>query len=644
MIAELGNFVLAAALIVAVIQTVFPLLGAQFGIEPWVRIARPAVHAQAFLVLLAYVCLSYLFLNDDFSVRYVAVNSNSDLPIYYKFAAVWGGHEGSLLLWLLMLAGWTFAVALSSRSLPAVMMARVIGVMGFISVGFLLFTVMVSNPFERLFPIPENGQDLNPLLQDPGLVIHPPLLYMGYVGFSIAFAFAIAALISGRLDVLWARWTRPWTLFAWAFLTIGIALGSWWAYHELGWGGWWFWDPVENASFMPWLVGTALIHSLIISEKRDSFKSWTVLLAILAFSLSLLGTFLVRSGVLVSVHAFANDPERGIFILMFLSIVIGISLLLYAWRAPSIRSRGTFSLYSRESLLLINNVFLLVSAMSILFATLYPLFMDAMGLGKISVGPPYFNSVFIPLTLPLVVLAGLGPFLQWQSATAENALSIIKVILPLAVLIGITVPWIGYGSFSVAAVAGVTAGSWVILATLLNLCRRLLKSSTRPSTAFLGMVMAHIGVGVLAIGITLTSVYSIEREVSVTEADAVMIHNYRFVFRGVSEKPGPNYSALQGQIEVFKNERSVAVLYPEKRTYKVQTNPMTEASIDAGLLRDLYVALGEKTANKWSMRIYYRPMIRWIWFGALMIALGGILAAVDRRYRFRQTSQKATEI
>ncbi len=635
MIVELGHFALVSALMVTILQTVLPLIGAQMHIGSLLRFAPAAAQAQALLVLVAYACLSYAFVTDDFSVRYVAANSNSALPLYYKLSAVWGAHEGSLLLWILILAAWTLAVTIFNTDLPAQFSARVIAVMGFISAGFLLFTIITSNPFDRVFPIPFDGRDLNPLLQDFGLIIHPPLLYIGYVGFSVAFAFAVASLISGRLDMLWARRSRPWTLMAWTFLTAGIALGSWWAYHELGWGGWWFWDPVENASFMPWLVGTALIHSLIIAEKRNAFKSWAVLLALLTFSLSLLGTFLVRSGVLISVHAFASDPARGVFILLFLGIVTGISLILYAWRAPMIHSQNRFGIFSRESFLLINNVILLTSALSILIATLYPLFMEVLDLGKISVGPPYFNTVFVPLTLPLVFLAGLGPFLQWQQATTERISRMIRGILPVALAIGILVPLLGYGQWSLIATVGITAGSWVILVSLVHLIRRMTAAQSLTG-GFIGMTFAHIGIGVFTLGVTLTSVYSVEREVLMEEGVQVTVRGYDFIFKGVETVEDANYSAEQAMIEVLKDGNQIAVLHPQKRVYQVQTNPMTEVAIDIHFLRDLYVALGEKVPNgMWGMRVYYRPMVRWIWLGALLMAIGGISAAFDRRYRLR---------
>ena len=633
MIPELGHFALVIALAVAVLQSLLPLAGIRTNNASLLGFARPVARVQGGLVLLSYICLSYAFAVDDFSVLYVATNSNSLLPMYYKLSAVWGAHEGSLLLWVLILSIWTVAVTIFSRDLPDRFVAGVIAVMGIISSGFLLFIISVSNPFERLFPAASQGRDLNPLLQDPGLIFHPPMLYMGYVGFSVAFAFAVTALISGSWDVRWARWSRPWALSAWVFLTLGIALGSWWAYHELGWGGWWFWDPVENASFMPWLVGTALIHSLAVSEKRDTFKSWTILLAILAFSLSLLGTFLVRSGVLISVHAFASDPSRGIYILAFLGLVIGASLTLYAWRAPQIESRGTFSLISRETFLLINNVLLLVSAATILIATLYPLFLDALAMEKISVGPPYFAAVFVPLSLPLVFLSGIGPFLQWRRSNIARVSMVTAIVLPVALTIGIVAPLLAGEKLSPLTSIGIAIGSWSIFATLWTLMRH--AKIQRPPAGVLGMTCAHIGLGIFAIGVAFNESYSTEREVLVGKGETTELAGYEFVFAGIKQVDGANYTAEEGRIEVFRKNLAIATLFPQKRVYTVQTNSMTEAAIDSTLFRDLYVSLGEPAGGKRGLRIYYRPLIRWIWLGALLIALGGLIAACDRRYRTR---------
>ncbi len=641
MIPEIGNFALCLALAMALVQATVPLIGALRGIPSWMAVARPSAQAQLLFVAIAYACLTYAFLTHDFSVAYVAHNSNTALPTLYLISGVWGAHEGSLLLWALILAVWTGAVAVFSRSIPLAMIARVIAVMGMVSIGFLLFMLLTSNPFERLIPVPPEGRDLNPLLQDPGLAIHPPMLYMGYVGFSVAFAFAVAALIQGRLDAAWARWSRPWTTVAWLFLTIGIALGSWWAYYELGWGGWWFWDPVENASFMPWLVGTALIHSLAASEQRNVFKAWTVLLAVFAFSLSLLGTFLVRSGVLTSVHAFATDPTRGVFILIFLAIVVGGSLILYAWRAPQIRSFGTFDWVSRESALLLNNVLLVVTAATILLGTLYPLVLDALGAGKISVGPPYFNNVFIPLMAPLAVLVGIGSMLRWKRDQIRRLNRILLIALAISLIVGIATPFLMHGDYSVAAALGTSLGVWSMVTALMGLYKRIagqrrlsLANLAATPRSFYGMTFAHFGVGVFIIGVTLTSIYNVEEDVRLAPGDSYTIGPVTYAFDGVRSIQGPNYNAVRGHITVTEGHNTF-LLQPEKRIYTVQQNPMTEAGIDPGLTRDVYVSLGEAldSDGAWSVRLYYKPFVRWIWLGGIFMALGGVLAASDRRYR-----------
>ncbi len=640
MIPELGHFALILALSMAIIQGVFPIIGASRMITGWINLARPAAYAQLFFMAVAYFCLTYAFLTHDFSVAYVANNSNTALPVLYLISGVWGAHEGSLLLWALTLSIWTGLVAFFSQSIPPLTMARVLGVMGLVSIGFILFLLLTSNPFARLFPFPVEGADLNPLLQDPGLAVHPPMLYMGYVGFSVAFAFSIAALLEGRLDSAWARWSRPWTNIAWVFLTLGITLGSWWAYYELGWGGWWFWDPVENASFMPWLVGTALIHSLAASEKRGVFKTWTVLLAIFAFSLSLLGTFLVRSGVLTSVHAFASDPARGLFILIFLAVVVGGSLLLYAIRAPQVKSSSTFDLVSRESVLLINNVLLVVTAASILLGTLYPLFIDALGLGKISVGPPYFNAVFIPLMAPLSIAVGFGVLLHWKRDTLKPLWQRLKGVVAFCLLTGLLVPLL-MPYYSWAAVLGVTLAMWTLATSFLAFKDRLGKQGfnwkrlTQIPAGFYGMTVAHSGIAVFVIGITFTSVYSIEKDVRMAPGDKLDMAGYVFEFHGVKETEGPNYDAMQGYLTVTYQGQEVARLEPQKRIYRVRKMPMTEAAIDAGVFRDLFVAIGEQLDSQgaWSLRIYYKAFIRWIWMGGVFMALGGIIASCDRRYR-----------
>ncbi|HAD09849.1 MAG TPA: heme lyase NrfEFG subunit NrfE [Porticoccaceae bacterium] len=642
MIAELGHFTLILALCLALAQAVVPLFGAALNNRLWMTTARSTACGQFVFVAISFICLTLLFINDDFSVRYVADNSNSLLPIYYKISAVWAAHEGSLLLWVLILAGWTLAVALFSRTLPLDMVARVLGVLGLVSIGFYLFVLLTSNPFERLLPFsPPDGSDLNPLLQDVGLIIHPPILYMGYVGFSVAFAFALAALMSGRMDAAWARWTRPWTNAAWVFLTLGIALGSWWAYYELGWGGWWFWDPVENASFMPWLAGTALMHSLSVAEKRGLFRSWTLLLAILSFSLSLLGTFLVRSGVLTSVHAFASDPERGVFILIFLALVIGGSLLLFALRGSVVARSASFDWCSREAFLLGNNVLLIIAMAIILLGTLYPLVADMAGWGKISVGPPYFNLFFVPLALMLALLMAPGAVMRWKtnelSDLANKGLLMVIASLTLAALTLLIAP-VG---FKVMPWLALSTAYWVGLWTLNDWWQKSESGRGRWAGArrlrgsYYGMQCAHLGVAVAIIGVALTSYYSEEHDLRLGPGESTSIGAYRFAFHGVIDVAGPNYIARRGHIEVFREDKSLLDLHPEKRHYTVGGQVMTEADIDGGLFRDIYAALGEdlKTEGAWSLRIYVKPFVRWIWLGALLMSLGGILAMLDKRYR-----------
>jgi cytochrome c-type biogenesis protein CcmF len=645
MIPEIGHFVLWLALGLSTALGVVPLVGAQRGRADWMALARPLANATFVLVGISFVCLTLAFIRHDFSVLYVASNSNSALPIEYRISAVWGGHEGSMLLWLLMLCGWTSAVALFSRHLPLPVLARILAVMGLLTVGFLLFTLVTSNPFDRLFPAAPEGRDLNPLLQDPGMIFHPPMLYMGYVGFSVAFAFAVAALIGGNLDAQWARWTRPWTTVAWMFLTIGIALGSWWAYYELGWGGWWFWDPVENASFMPWLVGTALIHSLAVTEKRGAFKSWTVLLAIMAFSLSLLGTFLVRSGVLSSVHAFATDPRRGLFILAFLAVVIGASLALYAWRAPKVGLGARFALLSRETLLLANNVLLVVAMAAVLLGTLYPLVLDALGLGKISVGPPYFDTVFAPLMAPLVFLMGIGPMTRWKQAELPDLATRLRWALGIAVVAALLAGWIA-GRIGFGATMGLAMAFWVFASVATDFIERVRPSGVGGGSiwararllprAMVGMMLAHIGVGVFIVGVTMVRSYEVERDVKMEVGDTVEVYGYTFTFRGARDFTGPNYQGVRGFVEVSQGGKVVAQMNPEKRVYRVQQNPMTEAAIETHLTRDLYVSLGEPVGNSaWIVRVYVKPFIDWVWGGCVLMALGGLLAVADRRYRVK---------
>jgi cytochrome c-type biogenesis protein CcmF len=632
---ELGHLALILAFVVALIQGVLPILGAHRRRAGWIALARPAAQTQFVLVAFAFACLMQAFLVNDFSVAYVAGHSNSKLPAVYRAAAVWGGHEGSLLLWMLMLSGWTFAVSVRSRQLPEAMVARVIGVLGLVATGFLMFMLFTSDPFERLLPGAADGNDLNPLLQDPGLIVHPPLLYMGYVGFSVAFAFAIAALLAGRLDAAWARWSRPWTTVAWVFLTLGIALGSYWAYYELGWGGWWFWDPVENASFTPWLVGTALIHSLAVTEKRGAFKNWTVLLAICAFSLSLLGTFLVRSGVLTSVHAFAADPKRGVFILLFLTAVIGGSLALFAWRAPKVSPGGAFALVSRETLLLVNNVLLMVAAASVLLGTLYPLLIDALGLGKLSVGPPYFNAVFMPLMLPLLFLIAVGPLARWKQADMRDMARRLRLAAVLAVVAGAGLPWL-VGTWTPLVALGLLLAVWIAASSALQIRERL--ASGRPPRAYWGMHAAHIGIAVFVIGVTLVKGHEVEKDVRMAVGDTVALAGYSVKLLGIGEVAGPNYTAQRGEVELSRGGQVIATLHPEKRRYFSSQMPMTETAIDSGLTRDVYVSLGEPLSAEgappvWSVRVYYKPFVVWIWSGCLLMAFGGTLAASDRRYR-----------
>lgn len=648
MIPELGHFALIIALFIALTLGIFPILGAARNNAVLMGMARTLAYGQFVFVALAFGILANLFLNNDFSVLYVSQHSNSGLPMQYRFAAVWGGHEGSLLLWALILAVWTAAVATFSRHLPDEMVARVLGVMGLVSVGFLLFMLFTSNPFERLLPAALDGQELNPLLQDFGLIIHPPMLYMGYVGFSVAFAFAIAALLGGQLDATWARWSRPWTTIAWVFLTTGVMLGSWWAYYELGWGGWWFWDPVENASFMPWLVGTALIHSLAVTEKRGAFKSWTLLLAIAAFSLSLLGTFLVRSGVLTSVHSFATDPERGVFILAFLVVVIGSSLLLFAWRAPKIGLGGKFELLSRESMLLSNNVLLSVAAASVFIGTLYPLFMDALGMGKLSVGPPYFEAVFVPLMALAVFTMGLGVLARWKQTSVSELAKRARWGFAGALILAVLLPFV-FNHWTPMIAFGLLLAFWIIATLLVSLLQRwsgsgaFLQRVRAQSLSYYGMQLAHLGVAVFIIGVTVVNGYESERDVRMDVGDTVDAGGYVFRFDGVRNITGPNYVAAEAHFTVTKNGKHVTELLPQKRRYNASGMPMTEAAIDTGFFRDLYVSMGEpipESQGAWAIRVYFKPFVDWIWAGCVLMALGGILAISDRRYRIhsRKTS------
>ena len=634
MLPELGQIALILALLVAALQSLLPLLGAQRGIAPLMAVARPAAYMQLLLVGLAFAILTHAFVVSDFSVKYVAENSNSLLPVLYRYTAVWGAHEGSLLLWALVLALWTAAVARFSGALPQPVVARVLAVMGIVAVGFLAFLIFTSNPFARLLPAAGEGRDLNPLLQDPGLILHPPMLYAGYVGFAVPFAFAIAALLERRIDAQWLRWTRPWTNAAWAFLTLGIAIGSWWAYYELGWGGWWFWDPVENASFMPWLAGAALLHSQAVTEKRGSFGGWTLLLAITAFSLSLLGTFLVRSGVLTSVHAFAADPGRGLFVLIFLGIVIGGSLVLYALRAPDTESNAKpFTAGSRETLLLLNNLLLTCACAMVLLGTLYPLLADALELGKISVGPPYFAIMFTVLMAPLVALVPLGPLTRWQREQMSTPLRLLAPWAVLAVLLGVAAFFLApQGQWKVAA--GVLGAVWVALGTLRFVWQRLRAPGGRMTREMLGMSVAHLGIAVFLIGALLVEGLNLQRELAVKAGDTVTLGAYSFRFDGIRSVQGPNYVSDYGTVQVLHNGRFDVELHPEKRRYRAGGQVMTESGIARGVLGDAYVAIGESLGNDtWALRVHVKPFVRWIWAGALLMALGAGITATDKRFR-----------
>ena len=650
MIPELGQYALILALCLSVLLSIVPLAGTYSKNIIWMGFARPLATGLFAFLMVSLICLGYAFVTDDFSVVYVATNSNTALPIYYKVSAIWGGHEGSLLLWVVILGAWTWAVAVKSDNLPLDIVARVLSVMGIISVGFILFTLLTSSPFERHLPrFPQEGGDLNPLLQDIGLILHPPMLYMGYVGFSVAFAFAIAALLSGRLDAAWARWSRPWTVVAWAFLTLGIALGSWWAYYELGWGGWWFWDPVENASFMPWLVGTALVHSLAVTEKRGVFKSWTVLLAIFAFSLSLLGTFLVRSGVLTSVHAFATDPERGYFILALLAITIGGSLLLYAIKAAHVKSESSFQLLSRETFLLGNNILLFIAALMVLLGTLYPLLIDALGQGKISVGPPYFNALFIPIMSIMVGFMGFGIVSRWRKTKGDFLVKQLLMPFVGCLILGAGFSVVYGGEFDWHVTLGMVLVFWITLVSIRDIWNKVGHRSSIVaglrglSRSYYAMVLAHIGVAVTIVGMTLVSIYNEERDLRMAPGDKLSFKQYEFIFDGASKVQGPNYVSDQARIRVLKDGEAYGELLPEKRLYTARGNVMTEAALDPGFTRDLYVALGEPLpGGAWAVRIQHKPFVRWLWLGGLLMTFGGLLAATDPRYRKQGKRAAAT--
>ncbi|EOL9070371.1 heme lyase CcmF/NrfE family subunit [Cronobacter turicensis] len=649
MMPEIGNFLLCLAAGLALLLTLWPQWGAMRQAPRLMALARPLACALFACLLGAFLILVHAFVVNDFTVLYVASNSNTELPVWYRVAATWGAHEGSLLLWVLLMGAWTFAVAIFSRGMPQEAIARVLSVMGGINFCFLLFILLTSNPFTRTLPeFPIEGRDLNPLLQDIGLIFHPPLLYMGYVGFSVAFAFAVASLLTGRLDTAWARWSRPWTQAAWVFLTIGIVLGSAWAYYELGWGGWWFWDPVENASLMPWLAGTALMHSLAVTEKRGSFRAWTVLLAITAFSLCLLGTFLVRSGVLVSVHAFASDPARGMFILALLVIVIGGSLLLYAVKGGSVRARVGNALWSRESFLLGNNILLITAMLVVLLGTLLPLVHKAMGLGSISVGAPFFNVLFCALMAPFALLLGVGPLVRWRRDEPQKLRRRLLAALVVTLAASLILPWLLQDSVKAMTVAGLMMAVWVLVLTLMELIDRathrysLWRGLWKLSRSQWGMTLGHVGLAVTVTGIAFSQNYSVERDVRMTAGDSVDIHHYRFVFREVRDAQGPNWRGAVGIIDVLRDGKPEATLRAEKRAYNSNRVVMTEAAIDGGLTRDLYAALGEALDDgSWAVRLYYKPFVRWIWYGGLLMALGGLLCMLDPRYRLKKAQEAA---
>jgi cytochrome c-type biogenesis protein CcmF len=646
MIPEIGHLALIIAFVLALLQCVLPIWGAQVGNYQLMAVARPTATLQLLFVLIAFCALIFSFINNDFSVLNVAENSNSSLPTIYRICASWGSHEGSILLWALMLAGWSCAVAMFSKHLPQPVLARTLGVMGFISVGTILFTLVTSNPFVRLLPAAANGRDLNPLLQDPGMIIHPPMLYMGYVGSSVVFSLAIAALLSGKLDTAWARWSRPWITMSWCFLTVGIALGSAWAYYELGWGGWWFWDPVENASFMPWLLGTALIHSLAVTEKRGGFKMWTALLAILTFSLALLGTFLVRSGVITSVHAFATDPQRGIFILLFLAILIGGSLTLFAIRAPKASTGEEFDLVSKESMLLTNNILLIVATGAVLLGTLYPLIIDALQLGKLSVGKPYFDAVFVPIMTPALFLMGVGPITRWRGAPTVELILQLKWALGVTVISAAVAPFI-MRSWTPLIGFGLLLAVWIIVASLNNLISRLknhpshwLLALKLQSASYYGMLLAHIGVAVFIFGVTMVSGFEEEKDLRMSAGSKSSLAGYEIRFNQVSEITGPNYVAAQGNISVFKDDKLVTMMYPQKRKYDSSQMLMTEAAIYNSFVGDLYISMAEPVSpSEWGIKIQFKPFINYIWLGCFLMALGGIFAVSDKKYRFKPITQ-----
>ncbi|MCW9001948.1 MAG: heme lyase CcmF/NrfE family subunit [Rhodospirillales bacterium] len=654
MIAEFGHFALVLAMLVAIVQGVVPLIGAHRGDNRWMGLAGPTSMAQLICVGVSFAALTHAYVTSDFSVLNVVQNSHSDKPMLYKVSGVWGNHEGSMLLWVLILAIFGTAVTMFGKNLPPALRARVLGIQGLISIGFYLFILLTSNPFERIDPPPIDGQSLNPLLQDPGLAFHPPFLYLGYVGYSMAFSFAIAALIEGRVDPAWARWVRPWALAAWGFLTVGIALGSWWAYYELGWGGWWFWDPVENASFMPWLAGTALIHSAIVAEKRDALKSWTIFLAIVAFSLSLLGTFLVRSGVLTSVHAFATDPSRGVFILILLCIVVGGSFALFAWRGPSLRGKGLFKPVSREGGLLLNNLLLTTATAAVLLGTLYPLFIDALELGKVSVGPPFFNSVFIPIMLPLLVAMAIGPFLSWKRSDLGGALSRLKFAFGIAIGV-FALTWWAYADGQILAYIGMGVAAWLFFGTLAELASRAhlfraplgesIGRMIRMPRASWGMTIAHLGLAIAVAGMTGAAAWKVESIQVMKPGETVNVGGYDYTFEGARNVMGHNYAALRGTFKVTRDGKTITTLHPEKRKYFVRTMDTTEAGIHSLFTGDLYAVIGDATEDGegFVTRIYFNPLVAWIWAGSALLTLGALISLTDRRHRVGAPSRRRRE-
>jgi len=651
MIVETGHYALILALALSLVQGTFPLIGAQLRYAPWIAMARPVAIVQFGFVTISFAALTYAYVASDFSVLNVAMNSHSAKPLLYKVSGVWGNHEGSLLLWVLILTLFGATVAAFGGNLPPELRARVLSVQALIGTGFLLFMLFTSNPFERLVPAPADGQGLNPLLQDPGLAFHPPFLYLGYVGFSMAFSFAVAALIEGKVDAAWARWVRPWTLAAWCFLTVGIALGSWWAYYELGWGGFWFWDPVENASFMPWLAGTALLHTAVVVEKRDALKSWTILLAILTFSLSLLGTFLVRSGVLTSVHAFATDPARGVFILAFLVLVAGGSLTLFAIRAPGLKGGGLFAPLSREGALVLNNLLLTTACATVLLGTLYPLFLDALTGEKVSVGPPYFHATFVPLMVPAVVAAGIGPLLAWKRGDLAGALSRLRLALVFALAVPLATLMFA-AKAPMLAVLGTALGTWLVAASIGEFAQRVRLFGASPGEtwrrakhlprAAYGMTIAHAGAGVVILGIVVSVTWETERLQVVQAGESVPVGGYEFTFRGVEDVKGPNYDAVRGIFDVTRDGDLVTVMTPETRTYDTSPQTTTEAAIHPTLTSDLYAVIGDPDGSGgWAARLYHKPLVNWIWLGAILVAAGGIVSLTDRRHRVGAPRRKA---